>query len=362
MHNMIDYVKSNLKTIAENPLNEVDSLILSQISYIHLDGIVPSLEEGNTVRLQELLQAERFSPMFHMLWDQHSNYSLLFTLAASPRFRNIRLCFFVNDMDCDLEKQFAAVTFHLDDGSFYLAFRGTDATIIGWKEDFNLIFSSPVPSQEAAVRYVTQVAEKTAAPLHIGGHSKGGNLAVYASVLCDAAIQDRIVSIHSHDGPGFPSTFFQSTSYAAVQQRIYKTVPQNSLFGMLLEHQENFRVIESSRHSGIMQHDPFSWIVEKNDFHYLDQSPSHAFSLSRSLNRWLDSLDQQKRECFVETLFQVIQASGATTFAELRSSWQQRFPAMLLAAKNIDSETRNYVIKTLQSLVWATVPFRRTKL
>ncbi len=350
MKNIVDYVEETLEPLAQRPFGPVDSLVLSQFSYIHLEEFVQGPAGVSTpVSLKELLRAECFDSLFYRVRAPQENRRLLFALAASPRFRDIGAVCAVNDLNPDLQKQFSAVTFLLGDDTVYLAFRGTDATLVGWKEDFNMAFLSPVPSQEAAVSYVETVARRTVGRLRLGGHSKGGNLAVYAAMMCSGAVQERIDAVYSHDGPGFQENILQSSAFAAIQGRVQKTLPKSSLIGMLLEHQENYTVVESSR-IGIMQHDPFSWVVSEGEFQNAGHLSGGARYRSRALNDWLAALDRSQRERFVDTLFAVLEAGGVESFAEPGSSWQKRMPAMLAAARQIDPETRRYVLQTVRAL------------
>ena len=171
--------------------------------------------------------------------------------------------------------QFAAMTFDLPDGSSYIAFRGTDATIVGWKEDFNMAFQYPVPSQAEAADYLNEAARHCRGKLYVGGHSKGGNLAVYAAANCRPDVSARLARVFSHDGPGFLEQALQSEAFRQVLPKIEKTLPQSSMIGMLLEHQENYKIVKSSSIS-IWQHNPFSWEINGDDFSYRAPIPPMA--------------------------------------------------------------------------------------
>ena len=357
MANIIDYVRRVLDRFQDKEFNPVDSLVLSQFSYIHLNSLVPGLLRiAEPVKIKDILRAERFDKMFLDVRDAEKSKQLLFAMSASPRFRDLRMSYFKDVLDPVREKQFAAVTFFLDEDTAYLAFRGTDDTFTGWKEDFNMAYISPVPSQVDALHYAEAVAERFPGGLILGGHSKGGNLAVYAAMKSPPAVQDRILRIFSHDGPGFKDKVFETPEFQRISGKIHKTIPQSSLIGMLLENQENYVVVESSRF-GFMQHDPFSWTVEEDDFHILRQLAPGSQYLNKTLSDWIDRMSSQKREQFVDALYEVLHESNSniSTFSEFSAEWQKNIPAVLAAARNVDGETRGILLQTMAELAVVAV-------
>lgn len=199
--NFVTYVQTQLDTFDERPFCEVDSLVLSWLSYYRLPETLQKITQNDDcVAIHEWLRAEDFDAMMGSLWDPAGSRDLLFAICASPRFRNMDMTHYETVFNKETEEQFAAMTFMLPNGDLYVAFRGTDSTLVGWKEDFNLAFQCPVLSQETARRYLKKVAsEFPDGRIYVGGHSKGGNLAVYAAITCDSWIQERIEAIYSHD-------------------------------------------------------------------------------------------------------------------------------------------------------------------
>ncbi len=352
MGNMIEYVENNLYTMVQRPFNAVDSLVLSQLSYLRFEGIVPAMsDKASSVRISDLLKAEWFGSMFQKLLDVENNKRFLFVLAASPRFRSISLNHYVDLYDPVLEKQFAAVTCFLDDNTAYIAYRGTDSTFVGWKEDFNMAYISPIPSQEAGVKYLGEIAKRTSRKLMLrtGGHSKGGNLAVYAATRSEPNVQKRIIDVYNHDGPGFKDSLYETAGFANIKSRIHTTLPEESLIGMLLQHHEEYEVIKSSRR-GIMQHDPFSWNIANDDFVYADRIKNGAMHRNKALNEWLTLLSDDKRKMIVDVLFQVIEKTNADTIWELSDDWRKSAGAILAAIKGLDSESKKFVLQAINEL------------
>lgn len=349
---IIDYVKTEMRTFREHPFQEVDSLVLSQFSYIHLGNMIAPPSEGSVKKpftLQQLYRAECFTHYFSNQPNAELNRELLSACAASPRFRDIGVAYYEQDFDEALEKQFCAMTFFLSTDTAYLAFRGTDSTLIGWKEDFNMAFMTPVPSQEAALKYTLTVARLFQGHLMLGGHSKGGNLAVYASMMSPSRIQNRIISIYSHDGPGFRDNVFSSTGYRNISDRIFKTLPQSSLVGMLLEHQEDYTIIRSSG-VGIVQHNPYTWIVKDSDFIRLTTLTPGASYRNRTLSDWLAGLTNEQREQFVDALYSVISASDFTSFTDFCDNWQSELASLIENMKNMDESAKEILRETLRTL------------
>lgn len=361
--NICTYVENNLDTFAERPLCEVDSLVLSWFSNFRLEALGEQLNGWDITserapRLRDALRAECFDGLFD-LWDPESCKRLLQAMAASPRFRDIRVGGFRLSRDTPDEgwpKQFAAVTLLLDDGAAYLAFRGTDATFDGWREDFNMTFARPVPAQAEAFVYLLDAAQACpAAPLVLGGHSKGGNLAAYVASTCSPEVASRLERVFSHDGPGFTAESLAASSWRERARLVSKTVPRSSLIGMLFEQQEEYSVVDSST-VGILQHDPFSWVVEGCDFVRVKGIARGAAALDETLNQWISSMTVEEREGFVNTLFSVLYASGEDTFASMAGNLQTTLPAMLDSLAATDPEERRYLTRAVSLLLRAFVP------
>lgn len=352
MANIIEYVREMWNTpFREQAFNAVDSLVLSQLSYLKFDGIVPGTEDDlPAISLRDLYANPLSRTMFLTTRDGKKNEQLLSELTRSQRFGGMGLNYYVNEVDISQEKQFSAIAVSLEDGSTFIAFRGTDETIIGWKEDFNMAFTSPVPAQTRGVDYLHAVAHSTTGHLRIGGHSKGGNIAVYSAMRCAAPIRNRITDIYSLDGPGFRNEIFQHDAYAQIRERIHKYLPHSAVIGMLLQSQEDYRVVESRRF-WILQHDPYSWEIENVDFHYADAVKKSTVFMNETLNKWLSNIDDRQREKFVDTFYTVIRSTDADTLTDLTGSLRKNAIAMLGAAIDVDSETKIFVLKAVYLFV-----------
>ena len=354
MSNITDYLtwRGDI-SLACMPFNDADNLVLSLLAYILFENIMTK-DEKLTVKQAATILNGRPNDFGVMKSD---NVRLLSKMADGARFQNAAICHCVSEIDTNEEKQFAAITILLDDGTCFVAYRGTDNTLIGWKEDFNLSFISPVPAQTASVRYLTGVAGQTARPLRIGGHSKGGNLAIYAASQCSQHIQDRVVAVYSNDGPGLDDATFTSDGYMRIRDRFYSFVPQSSIIGMLLQHQENYAVVISHA-IGLFQHNPYTWQVNRDGFEIIGAIRPGSRYMDATLKNWLSSVSMDERMIFVDTLFTVLSSTNATTLQGLTMGWWKNAYVMLMKVKDIDSQTRKIIIGVLVELVKAAMGIR----
>lgn len=361
MANILDYLdwRGDL-TFAQAPFNEVDNLILAELSFVDFKGIVPRAGEGKSVPLSTA--AEQYFARFPagekiemgvLVPDEIPE--LLRKMAVSRRFGALGLNCFEDQIDHALGEQFAALTIELGDGSVYLAFRGTDDTLAGWKEDFMLACTPQIPAQRMAAEYTAWVAKQyPRKKLRMGGHSKGGNLAVWSAVHAPAGVQKRIREVWSNDGPGFHTDILSLPEHADIVRRITTILPQSSLVGMILEHDEDYSVVQSSER-GAWQHDGFSWEVRGPAFVHLRSVTRQGRRNDLVLKEWVRNMPLEERERFVEGLFEVLTASGAETLTELKEESLKGTAAMIRAMKDLDKDTRealSYAVKVLLRSSW----------
>ncbi|MBM6756224.1 DUF2974 domain-containing protein [Collinsella tanakaei] len=345
----LTYAQTAFDTFAERPLCELDSIVFSWLSYYRLSGKMRASWHADGMPLHVMLRAEEFDQMFGTSWDPAGSRDLLFAVCASPRFRASRLVAFDFKTDQATAEQFAAMTFLLPGGGAYVAFRGTDSTLVGWREDFNMASLCPVPAQREAHEYLERVAALVDGPLYVGGHSKGGNLAVYAAACVSRGVQDRIVRVFSHDGPGFPADFLTSAGYRCIRGRVEKTVPKSSIIGLIMDTERDFDVVESDGVS-VLQHNPFLWAVEGNAFRRADGLSASSRYLSSTVTAWMNRFTPEERGTFIDTLFSVIDVTGAVRMADIREDWRESLPAMRDAYDALAPEQRAFVVDVLRAL------------
>lgn len=349
MQNIISYVKENNKTIAETPLQEVDMLIFSMLAYLKYQKLVPAVGSHHTAMSFRFFKRRKdFESLFVGARPEKDLRLLYDAVAASRRFRNLKLNYYCDLVDLEQEMQFSAVVFFLDDMTV-VTFRGTDETLVGWKEDFNMTYRSPVPCQEESVRYLCAVAGQLSEKLILVGHSKGGNLAIYAGKECGAEIQERITEIHCFDGPGFRDNVYQEPGYLAIRDRICKIVPVASFVGMMLQNDTNYRVVKS-RSLGLFQHDPFYWIVTDGHFEFAERIHRTTMSQNDTINAWISKLTIEQQQTLVDTLYNVLLASEATTVNDFKELKRENMLAVLNSFKQIDKETKRMLRQIISML------------
>lgn len=350
---IIDYLKEYADvSLADEPMNDVDSLALCQFSYLKFDGLVPSVtENARAVSLQQLYEHPDYEKLYGDERYEKENRALFEAMRRCVRFRNMKLNCYINIIEnqADFETQFSAVTFLLEDGTMYVAYRGTDETIVGWKEDFNMAFLSPVPGQEFAIKYLNMVTERLPRDFYIGGHSKGGNLAVYAAMNCDPSVQERIIKIYSMDGPGFRPEVLERCDFSRIEDRTCKILPHSSLVGMLFEKDIRYQVVES-RTFGLAQHNPFTWLVRDGHFVTVSDIYETRRFMDDTLNEWILSLDEKSLRTFVDTLFQVLSASESDNLIDFTANLKRSLTGVLGAMKDLDEDTQKALRQTVKSL------------
>ena len=335
------------------PFCEVDSLILSMLSYVDMKGIVP--EPGRNVEPPSVWAASK--EYLELYPDPKKSkmgvlipkdiIKMMRLMRSTKRFGPIKMCNFVNVIDPETELQFSAVTFLLGNGTAVVTYRGTDDTLIGWKEDMNMCFLPVVPAQLKAVEYLHTVAKTHQGNIILAGHSKGGNLAVYAAVHCAPSIRERITAVYSNDGPGFGRNILDDPDYQQMRPRICNLVPHFSVVGMLLEHDENFTVVKSRQKSGLLQHNGLSWEIMGNSFVHLEDVTADSRKLDRTVNQWIREMTPEQREEFAEAVYQLFSVDGAQTLTDLVAARKKWFSH----TKKLDPKVHETIQKMFNELI-----------
>lgn len=350
MSNILDYLEKNESSFDKAEFSPVDAMILAQLTYLNYDAAFLDRDFGSEpLSFSDFAPYARSGQLFKGIRAAKQCEQLFFAFQKSKRFRDVTLSCYINEVVSETEKQFCAMVFHLPDGTDYIGFRGTDNTLVGWKEDFNMTFMSAIPAQLEAVEYLKRTAELSDNKLRVGGHSKGGNLAVYASAKCPDEIKKRIVDIYNFDGPGFRQEFLSDPDFTGIKDRVKKYLPQSSIVGMLMYSEESYTVIRSNR-KGIMQHDLFSWQINNGMFVKEDSLKVPSMLLDRAVADWLASLDDEQRKIFIDTVFDLIRHTNARTVFELNAQKIKNTAMLLEAVRNIDSDKRRFILKVFGTL------------
>lgn len=351
MGNIMDYIswRGDL-SFEQSQFNEVDNLILACFSYVNLDGI-SAVTKQKGIGLKKL--TKEFMKL-HTMKELEADKSfirlapfMMMEMAKSVRFGKCVVRNYVNDIVTEAEQQFAAMEIVLEDGTSYVSFRGTDDTIIGWKEDFNLS-TGVVPAQKRAIEYLQKISEHTDGMLRVGGHSKGGNLAIYGSVMCKSA-HEKILEIYSNDGPGFSREFQELPETKEMMPKIIRIIPEYSIIGTLLEHEKE-PVIVASSSKGLLQHDGFSWEVQGPALVRRDSLNKTALRFIEILHKWIDGMDMEQKRLLIEDLFATLQASGYENLSEVQSGGLKSLAAMVKRVEKFAPESRGMMQELLTSI------------
>ena len=311
-------------------------MILSQLCYAHLGGVVPESfdEEISIPDAYRRYRPDEVDVNKRIMTFEQDNI-LFRKLAESKRFYGTTLRGFVCSVESEEDMQFSALTYRLGDNSGFLAFRGTDGTVVGWKEDFNLSFMQQTAGQERAINYLNTAFENDDQPIRLGGHSKGGNFAIFSSIYCNESIRDRIVNIYSYDGPGFRDEVIESEVYKNMLPKIKCFIPQVSIVGMLLGSSSEPKIVKNSA-IGIKQHFAYNWELKRNRFILTDKLKKSGDVINKAISGMLDDFSDTEREIFTKSLFEILQAPDKETLKELNKL--RSYPSIIKAISKLKPE------------------------
>lgn len=347
MANIFDYLdwRGDL-SLNQAEFNEIDNLILARFSYFPFDHII---KENETITIEEAGKRFENLDVAKEKILQKEDVDLFPAMAKSNRFSKMKITNYINKINVAEEKQFSAITVFLPDDTIYVSFRGTDNTLVGWKEDFNMSFQEQVPSQVDAVAYLNEVASKYPKLLRVGGHSKGGNMAVYAASFCKEEIKNRIINVYNNDGPGFHEVVIASKEYQNMLPKVHTYVPQTSIIGRLLYHEEKYTVVQSTQ-SGVMQHDVYTWQLQGGKFIHLDEVDDGSKFMDKTIKAWLNEVSKEQRGEFINHVFEILQATDADTLAQMKENWMKNAKVLIDTYKNMDEESKKIMTQTIEAL------------
>lgn len=351
MANILDYLDWRADIpLHIAPFNEIDGLILAELSYLPLDGVV---SDNFTVRIslrQVWERAQRrVTPEKLRILTFEQDMELFRKMAHSERFGTSLLTGYVTRTDTASQTQFSALTILLPDGTTYVSFRGTDGTLVGWKEDMNLSYMQQTGSQSDAIAYLNAHFRLHPRKMRVGGHSKGGNLAVYGAAFCDPLVRSRIELVQSFDAPGFREEIVDTPEYRAVLPKLRSYIPESSVVGLLLNNPAEHTIVRSNA-NGIMQHVTFSWEVMRDHFVETEEISRSGSLFNKALTNWISQFDDEERKLLIESVFGVLEASEAETFREIGQSKRTSYPAMFRALRHLTPEQQKILLGALSRI------------
>lgn len=356
MPNLLNYIEEvAYQDFYDVPLNRLDILALTEIAYLPFNDLVkPDFATEKAVRLDHL--ATQFEAAYH---GERPNLSVTITpdrikllqlLKDAKRFKAIKAFAFIDDYDMEEEKQFAAMTYKVGQDKLVTIFRGTDDTIIGWKEDFHMTYMAEIPAQQSATAYLNNIMTLPIQTIYLAGHSKGGNLAIYASSHMSPQDQKRITQIIAYDSPGVHPTVVESSGYQAIKDRIQPIIPQNSIVGMLLETPDNAEIVESKA-LGLLQHISFSWEVEGHDFKLAPTLTENSVQVDETLKTWTASLNDEELKHFFDLLFGMFIDAGIEHLNDFTVDTPKKISLLMQQQQNLTDEEKKMLDELFRRLI-----------
>ena len=338
--NIIDYIKKNKdKTFNDYHFNEIDNLIFSLLTYIDFTGIVPAFKNGK-ITLKEAAEKLSNKKKYYRGMFISNTFKMLQIMKDTKRYKDTLLYNYMKIVNDDM--QFGAITMKLPDKSIYISFAGTDSSIIGWEEDFKMTYLYPGASQKYASIYLNKAISLLDKTVRVGGHSKGGNLAICAVMNAHFWVRKKVVKINNFDGPGFLKKEIESKPYKKIEPRIKMYVPKESIIGMLLYNTPEYIVIKS-KGLNILQHDAFNWQIKEKSL-IRDTQSKRSKALQKKLTKKLEELSLEERINLVKNLFNIFKNNNIKDTKEIKI---REIFKLIKEFKKLDKETQNLLTELL---------------
>jgi len=319
-------------TFEEREFNEIDNVILSMLTYVDYTNIVSEKKEKKSIKEVSDDFFDKYSKkeIENDFTSDKEGIKLLKKIKNKERFKNIKL--FNYSYSSTEGSQFSAVTFDLGNNLYYIGFEGTDELISGWKEDCKMSYEFPVEAHILAKKYINKFTISNA-KLIIGGHSKGGNLALVAAMYANVFVRLRIKQVYSNDGPGLRTKQLESRQYKRIQKKYLHIIPNSSIVGLFLNRTSNDRVVKSNM-PGFVSHYPSTWQINYNTF---ERTKLTRFSkvFDEGFSSWLKKYDEEQRQLFVESVFGIIEEKNIETLLQFKENYKLIFD-ILKSTKEIN--------------------------
>ncbi len=357
MANINDYLKwrGDIKFSKDYPFNEIDSMILARFSYL----LFSKIKMKRVETIQDIALKMQDFPDNEFLYN--GDKELITNLGTSLRFKDLKVTDYVENNNKDREEQFGAITIHLSLKELYISYLGTDMSIFGWKEDFNMGFMDTVPCQIAGREYLHKISLKYPSKrIRIGGHSKGGNVAIFAAITSPKRIQTKIIKVYNYDGPGFSKIIIDKYENPNILKKVETYIPQDSIIGRVLNHKEKTTIVYSLE-KGILEHDIFSWQVFKDDVIKLEENTKASEAIDKTLTNWIETTTDMQRKIFIDVIFDLIYSTNASTFLEFASDLKNNIPKILKKYGEISKEDKQVLTSMIIKLIKSNLGVRKNE-
>ena len=355
MPTIFDYLKANqYDSFYDKEFTVLDALALTELAYLPFEDLVPAeISVQNYISLQHLAEQfeEKFQGKYPPLGMVNAHrLKLLSYLSSFKRYKHIKALGFANDVSLDSQKQFAAITYQIRPKEYLVVFRGTDDSIIGWKEDFHLTYMKEIPAHLAARDYLKEVLDKLDGKVWLAGHSKGGNLATYAACHVETSIQDRVQKVYSFDAPGLHSSIRNSDNFKAIEGKIISIIPENSIVGMMLETPETDLVVKSKTF-GLLQHLMVSWEIEGDQFKVVPKVTEDSIQVDQTLKTWIANLSEEELRDFFDLFFGLFIEADIHRFGDITVDTPGKIQKLIENRRNLTPEQATMMDRLSRQLI-----------
>ncbi len=347
MSNINDYIKwrGDLKFSSKFKFNELDSLILARFSYL----IFHKIKMDNVETIESI--AKKMAKFDNDTFLFNGDKEMITLLGQSERFKNLKVTNYVRNNSKKLEQQFGAIVIHTSKKDLYVSFVGTDENIYGWKEDFNMAFMEEVPCQKLGADYLKQIAKKYwNKKIRIGGHSKGGNIAIYSALTAPKKVQKRIIKVYNYDGPGLSESIYIKYENPKIIAKMETYLPQDSIIGNLFNHNEKTTIVKSNQ-TFILEHDIFSWEVFKDNLILSNVKINRSEKLDKAIREYLNNTTKEERKIVVDALYEIIDSSKIESTYDLLKKYPILLPKILLKSKSLSKEDRAKLMSLVNAII-----------
>lgn len=348
MKNIFNYIKKyGQLTFLEEPFNDADNLVFASLSYVDFD----CNKNLNNLTIKEISDDYFLNHTKKQISNNiiavKSSIKILNSIKDTKRYKDLIISNY-KYISSD-ETQFCGMNIQIDENTTYISFEGTDHLISGWKEDFELCYKFPIKAQELAIKYLNQNIKFSSKNIIVGGHSKGGNLALVSSMYCHFWKRKKIIKIYNNDGPGLRKAQIESKQYKKIENRLVHIIPNYSFIGLLLRHKDNYQVVYSYE-NGLLAHDLINWKIENNKL-VLAKLSFLSKELDDGIIKWLDKYNDLEREKFVKSLFDVCEKAGIDNLLDFKADKLNNTIKIIKATAEMNQETKTMIIDLFKFLI-----------
>lgn len=354
MAHLIDYLEKveNL-TFDQEPLNILDKVCINEIGYLTYEKWLTASDLKKPINLHDFAEGKELNPDYSFMVTKE-RVELAEAMVRSRRFASLSLSNYRSVLDKEVEKQFAAMIFSLPElGYHQLVFRGTDDSVIGWKEDFQLTYSREIPAHRSAMTFLEDHLPNLSGRITVSGHSKGGNLALYSAVQSSTSLREKIAELLLLDSPGLMKSLLEKPSYQELKAKMIVIRPQDSVVGVMLYWDRPAQLV-AAEGIGFAQHNALTWEVDlaANDFAYEDQPTELSQRLEETFQEWIETLPNQELKQVCDLVFDTILDSGIESLDDIGIQALPQIGQVLQEFGNLSDKQKKVLQDGFNQLLW----------